>query len=436
VEAPYLVLVAGSFLLLESLATPPRLVALAAWGALQGLCCLLRVEHALFVALALALLAGRWWRASRSGRPVVLALAVVLSSAAAPLVPWHAHAWDAISRFNTSEPEDPAARRIETLPGLAWDPAALARREALPAFARSTASAFVAATVIHRGGNRVRAEDFAVLEEAFGSVPRPLAGFPFVSSYGPINFALANNAQAEGGFSTALLERPPQLQGGAVRYPPGLVAGLPPPQLALLYPPHLQLFNAGYALGRSWIGAHPWDFTRLAWRKLRIFWSGAALGLTGYDAPLGASGTRRAVDLATPDAGPWVTTWRLGVLAACLAGAAAGLRRASLWPWLLFLLSKALTTVLFFGYARLGASVVPVVALLCGLALERFAAPLAPRMGRGPLLAALLAAIVAAEGVRAWQGPRVRVDGLEVRVVDPFASDVHRDQRIDVRYAP
>jgi hypothetical protein len=438
VEAPYLVLVAGSFVLFEDLVPRPRPGRLIAWGGLQGLACLLRVEHALFVVLMLALLAGSWWSASRSLRPLATALGIAFLAIAAPLLPWHVRAWSAIARFNASEPDDAAARRIEALPGLAWDAAALAKREALPAFVRPTASAFVAATVIHRGGQRVRAEDFVVLEEAFGCVPHALAGLPFVSSYGPINFALANNADAEGGFSTALLERPPRLLGGPARYPAALVAGLPPPQLALVYPPHLQLFNEGYALGRDWIAAHPRDFARLAWRKLRIFWSGAALGFTGYDAPLGASGTRRAVDLLTPDDGAWVITWHLGILAACLAGTVAGFGRPGLWPWLLFLLSKALTAVLFFGYARMGATVVPVVALLGALATERLLLPLLPRLEQhGPLLAGLLAAAaLSAEATRAWQRPRLRIDGLEVGAAgDPFAADVHRDQRIEVRYS-
>jgi hypothetical protein len=125
------------------------------------------------------------------------------------------------------------------------------------------------------------------------------------------------------------------------------------------------------------------------------------------------------------------------MVAACLAGAVAGFGRPGLWPWLLFLLSKALTTVLFFGYARMGATVVPVVALLGALALGRFLLPLLPRLKeRGPLLAALLAAaVLSAEAARTWQRPRVRIDGLEVGARDPFPADVHRDQSIEVRYA-
>jgi hypothetical protein len=430
-ETPYLVLVAGSFVLFEDLLPRPRTGRLVAWSVLQGVACLFRVEHVLFVVLVLALLAGSWWRSIRSLRP----LAIAVMAVAAPLLPWHAQAWSAIARFNQVEPEGGAARRLETPPGLTWDPAALARRGELPAFARPTAAAFVAATVAHRGGREVRAEDFATLEEAFGYAPRPLARFPFVSSYGPLNFALANNARAEGGFSPALLEEPPTLQGGPSRYPPALVAGLPPPQLALVYPPHLRLFNEGYSTGAAWVLRNPGSFARLAWRKLQIFWSGAALGFTGYGFPLGASGVRRAVDLAVPDESPWAAAWRLGVLAACAAGAMAGSSRLAVWPWLLFLLSKVVTTVLFFGYARLGATVVPVVALLAALAVERWVLPrLRVAPGRGALVAIVAAVVlVGAEAARCWLGPRVRIDGREVSARDPVAADVYRDQRVEVR---
>ena len=435
-ETPYLVLVAGSLVLVEDLVPRPRLGPLILWAALNGLACLFRAEHVLYAALMLALLGACWWRANGRGRSALGALCVAVLAFGAPLAPWHARAWSAIARFDLDEPEAAAAQRLEALPGLTWDEAALARRNELPAFARPTSAAFVAATVVHRGGRRVRAEDFGLLDDAFGYVPRPIARFPFVSSYGPLNFVLANNAGADGGFSPALLDEPPRLLGGPARYPPGLIAGLPPPQLALVYPPHLRLFNEGYSLGGDWIARNPASCLRLAWRKLKLFWSGAALGFTGYDLPLGASGTRRAVDLAAPDESAIAVVWRLGVLAACLAGAVAGWRRLALWPWLLFLLSKLLTTVLFFGYARQGAVVVPVVALLVALAAERWALPRLPRARERGARVAVVAAVallaIAIEGARCWQSPRLRIDGREVGAHDPFPADVHRDQKIEV----
>jgi hypothetical protein len=90
---------------------------------------------------------------------------------------------------------------------------------------------------------------------------------------------------------------------------------------------------------------------------------------------------------------------------------------------------------MFFGYARMGASVVPVVALLAALAAERWIVPRLPRLAqRGTLLAALAgAALLGLEGARCWQQPRIFIDSQEVGPRDPFPPDVHRDQRIEVR---
>jgi hypothetical protein len=386
VETPYLLVVAGALLLTQALDERPRPGLAVLWGAAQALGCLLRVEHLLFVVLVCLWLA---WRGR--GRALVFAAAPFLLV----LVPWHVHAWNAVARLNG--------------PGTG-----------MPAFAREAASMFVTATARHRGG----AADLHVLDEAFGYEPRPLAAHPFVALYGPLNFALANNDSASGGFSTALLEAPPPLAGGAERFPPELVHDLPPPQLALAYPPHLRLVNDGYAVGWAWIRAHPGGFVGLAWKKLRIFWSGAALGLTGYGVPAGLSGLRRAVDLVTPEPGPVVIAWQLALAAVCLWGATIAIHREAAAPWLLFLLSKLVVTIAFFGYARLGATCIPVVAALVGLALERYARP--------RVLVAIAVALVATEAARFGSRPAVWIDGRRVVRGDPFPVGLHRDQTVEV----
>jgi hypothetical protein len=296
---------------------------------------------------------------------------------------------------------------------------------------------FVAATVVHRGQRRVRADDFAILDEAFGYEPRPVARFPFVAAYGPLNFALANGPGAGGGFQRTRLLEPPPLAGGAQRYPPQLVAGLPPQDLTFIYPPHLRLFNEGYRIGLRWIASDPRGFAALAARKLAIFWSGAALGFTGYDVPLGLSGLRRAVDLVVPEARPLVVAWRVLMLMAAAAGLVAGWRRPALQPWLLLLGCQVLVTVLFFGYARQGAMAVPVVLVLVALAFERWA----PRRvvagaARKPYVvaAAVLALAVVLEYGRWSAHPQVLIDGEVVTsAADPVPLDVHRDHRIELR---
>jgi hypothetical protein len=435
-ETPYLVLAAGSLCLFEDLRGRPRLTVVAVWSALNGLACLFRVEHALFYALFLAFVAALWRRA---GGGMVKGLAVSVLCFALPLVPWHAAAWGSIRRFNTEPAADDASQNVvrrvaESLAWMPWDDAARAERERLPAFARDAASAFVAATVLHRGGGQVRGEDLSILEEAFGYRPRPLGGMPFVSLYGPLNFALANHPRATGGFSRAALEDPPPLAAQAGRYPPMLVQGLPPPDLSFVYPPHVRLVNEGYAIGWQWLRARGTaGAIAHAWRKLRIFWSGAALGFTGYDLPLGLPRLRRAVDLAVPD--PWWGTavWSAMLLIASALGLAAGRRRPALYPWLLFLVTKLAVTVGFFGYARQGAAVFPGAALLAALAVSRWV-PAVERSAPGKILrvaALVLLAAVGAEGVRALVPPSLRVDGRPLEAGD--AADVHRDQRIDAR---
>lgn len=433
-ETPYLVLVAASFWFVRDLLDSRRAVSvpLAVWSALNAVACLVRVDHLLFYLLALACFAIVWLRRGGGGGVAARVLLSLLFFVL-PLVPWHLTAWSAIRRFNEvprqlSPTEEQAITSVErSLQHVPWTAGARQRRDALPAFVRRTASVFVLATAYYRGGREVRAEDFAVLEEAFGYVPEPLQRFPFISLYGPLNFALANHPGATGGFDRAPLDAPPPLAGGAQAYPYFLVQGLPPAQLTFFYPPHLRLFNEGYSVGWQWIAGHPGDFARLAARKLAIFWSGAAHGLTGYGLPAGLSGPRRAVDMLVPDPGPLALAWRVLLLLAALAGVAAAWRAPELWPWLLFLAAKIAVTVLFFGYARQGAIVIPVLALLVAIAARRW-------LDRVPIraFAAIVLVMIAADAVRVATRPALSIDHRPATTSDPDPSDVHRDQRVDV----
>jgi hypothetical protein len=449
-EAPYLLLVALSLLLLEAAGRSRG--ALVTWSALQAAACLVRVEHALFFLL---LLASRALAARTAATRAAAAAPGVAGTASVPgwplsriaaslgvfalaLAPWHVSAWAAIARVNREGPggtaEQAAAAVERAFPGIRWEDPARAETERMPAFARPTAAAFVAATVAHRGGRVVRAEDLRVLEDAFGYVPRPLSPRPFVSLYGPLNFALANNPAATGGFSRAPLDAPPPLRPRRADYPPALVAGLPPPDLTLLYPPHLALVNEGYARGLAWIAAEPGAFARLAARKLALSGAGATLGFGGRNLPLGLSGPRRAVDLVTPAASPLAIAWSTLVAAAAALGLAAGWRRRALLPWLLFLVTKLVATLAFFGYARQGAQLIPVVAVLVALGLVRWAPP-ALKAARRPLivLGTLAALVLGVELQRFASPPELALDGVTLTSVDPFAADLHRDQTLTLR---
>ena len=431
-ETPYLVLAVAALGLTDSLLERPRMGRLALWSACNGLACLFRVEHVLFWILALGFFAVGWMR--RRGSRTLLWVGASLFFFALPLAPWHLSAWDAIRRFN-EEPrrltptEERAVSGVEEqLAGLPWTSQARSERDRLPAFLRRTASAFVLATVAHRGGREVRGEDFAILEQAFGYQPERLHRFPFVSSYGPLNFALANNERATGGFDRSPLAEPPPLSGGPSSYPTSLVQGLPPADLTFVYPAHLRLFNEGYSVGCRWIAQHPADFARLALRKLSIFWSGAASGLTGWNLPMGLSGPRRPVDMVTPDDGAPATIWRIAILFACIAGVVAGRRNRALVPWLLLFATRLLVTVAFFGYARQGATAIPIVGLLLGLAVERWT-PERPLR----LVVPVLVLAVTLEAARFALKPELRLDGIVVGHGEPFPPDEHGAHRLEVR---
>jgi len=435
-EAPYLLLVVASFLLIEPLRERSSWPAAIAWGALNALACLIRVEHVLAFALVTGWLAWRGWRGGQR-RPALAAVGLAGACFAGLLIPWQVHVFRAIREFNTA-PRAEAPGHAAALAGieartafLSWDRSAIQARDRLPAFARRTASAFVAATVAHRGGRGVRAEDLRILDDAFGATPRPLAPLVFVSAYGPLNFALANHPASRGGFSRAALDQPPPLAGGRNRYPPELVAGSPP-DLTLAYPPHARLVSDGYRLGASWIVENPRRFAALLTRKLAIFASGVTQGLTGYGLPLGLSGLRRAVDMVAPSGGWAAAVWSVLILGASAFGVIRGRLTPDLLPWLLYALSKVVATALFFGYARQGALVLPVVLLLLALAF-------APWLPRGPartaslLLLTVLVLGAGVETVRFVSRPSLLVDGRVVKTIDATPPDLFLDQLVEYR---
>jgi hypothetical protein len=133
------------------------------------------------------------------------------------------------------------------------------------------------------------------------------------------------------------------------------------------------------------------------------------------------------VDLVSPDPDPLAAAWQIAVLGGCVAGLVSAVRQAAIVPWLVFLATKVVVTVLFFGYARTGATVIPIVALLLGLAGGRWLPSRAPR-----LVAATLLAGVALEAARFVAKPAVSIDGRAVVAADPFPPNDPVEHRIDV----
>ena len=442
-EAPYLLLVAILFASWRGVCSSPSIPRLLSWGFVNALACLFRAEHLLFFLLGTAGLLALSWRHDRIGttwKVIGRRFAWVAAAAFVCLLPWHLEAWAACRDFNRLEPQVPPATAqaqaaIESqLAFLSWEDGARELGDRLPAFSRRTMKTFVAATVAMRGGTRVTANDFAILDQAFGWRPEPISEHPLLALYGGLNFYLANPGDGEGGFSRAALEAPPPLEGGIGRYPAMLVGGLPPNDLALSYPPHLAAVNHGYALGLAWLRDHLGAVPGLLFAKARIFWSGAAPGLGGFNAPLGLSGERRRVDLTVAQ-GPLASAWRLLILAFFLLGLWSCRRRVEALPFALLFLNQAVASLAFFGYARLGALALPAVAafVACGVAAlpwpARFTA--APRILRGALVVGAL--LLLSEAIRTAHGEVPYLDGRSTAQGDPYNPDLHENRQLEMR---
>jgi len=451
-EIPYLLLVISSLVFWQSVRHRPGILSLLPWAALNGLACLIRAEHVLFFALVSLYLVLAWTdlpAQKASLKQVVGWSLMTLAFFIIPLVPWHTYAWTQIDQFNrqpmqTNRATEQVFVQLEQLLSqFPWSDSAKRAREELPVFVQRPMGNFVAATVAYRGGSEVSAEDFQLIEDAFGSRPEPLHAYPFITVYGALNFYLANNQMATGGFTRTALEIPPPLKGGASAYPGFLIAGLPPPELALSYPPHLEAVNHGYRLGWKWILDNPSAYLLLVVSKVQIFWSGVAMGFTGYNLPLGISGSRGAVDLVVPDPGRGVFLWRFVGAIILVAGIWLGRRNEALVPWLMLLVTKTITSLAFFGYAREGAVVLPVFALLAGLVLIHGLDQFSKIRGRdfaspNPMrwlqLSCFLAFILVATEAYRWNSiPVIFMDGQEVGIVEPFPQANYQTRKIEVR---
>ena len=117
------------------------------------------------------------------------------------------------------------------------------------------------------------------------------------------------------------------------------------------------------------------------------------------------------------------------------AGLIAGWRNAALYPWLVLLLTKAVAAALFFGYARLGATTIPVVALLVALAAVRWW----PEDTRGRIertARVALVALVLVEGARWLQRPPLTLGGHPAGPQDPVSRFDQSDQRLEIGQVP
>lgn len=182
----------------------------------------------------------------------------------------------------------------------------------------------------------------------------PLSRFAPVSAYGPLNFALANHDEANGGFSPRRL-RMAAATGG----------------IDLTDSDQRALFIHGYSAGANWIVTHPTAALRLAGAKLDRWLDGMRLGWGVASFPSGLRGERAPVDLFVPE-----RTWlKWPLLLALLAGVLLSLRRAGREYLIcsLVLAHGLAITLLFYGYARSWTMLLGVLVPLWLLPCVRFA---------------------------------------------------------------
>lgn len=183
----------------------------------------------------------------------------------------------------------------------------------------------------------------AVNEQLAVRTAEPLPVFVPLTLYGPINLALANNDQADGTFSRAVLTSKSETS-----------------VLDLTDPQHLRFILHGDAMAAEWAWNNPGAALRLLARKWGLFFSAWKLGWTQWDWPGGLNGLRRPVDVFVPDSG-WAV-WLgapLAVLGLVWCLSTPGPTRR--WAFLVLLVTAVglVATGLFFGYVRQGLLVLP-----------------------------------------------------------------------------
>ena len=200
----------------------------------------------------------------------------------------------------------------------------------------------------------------------------PLPVFVLVSNYGALNFALANAPGADGTFKPDLITQ-----------------GTGADKLDFGDPRQLDLYMHGYRVGLRTLIGDPGSALALIARKIALGLDAGSLGFGLSNWPGGLTGTRRAVDLFTPD--------RKVMLPVSLALLAAGLwvsrglwRRGAAIEWMF--LHKLVVCAAFFGYVRLFVHLTPFVSLVQASALVAGVSLLRARRGRQAIAWAALAA--------------------------------------------
>ena len=178
-----------------------------------------------------------------------------------------------------------------------------------------------------------------------------ISPFVLVTNYGALNFAMANNAQATGGFSRDLLNK---TTGEAV--------------LNFNNPQHRYYFIHGYEEGLKWIINNPFDYIKLCIKKLNISFDALALGFTTWNIPSGLNGIRHAVDVFAPENNWFRYIFLLAIIAGMILLLKYNIKKSLILYFIL--IHKLIVILLFFGYVRQLLSIYPVILIFLCYALE------------------------------------------------------------------
>lgn len=260
-------------------------------------------------------------------------------------------------------------------------------------------------------------------------VAGPLPRFAPVTSYGPFNFAMANHERADGGPNRdhPLLDQCDQATEAT------LAAGGLDLACAAVY----DLYVNGYRIGLRWLLGNPAAAFTLMTDKVGMAMGFLAHGYLLDDLGAGVDGVRRRVDLVDP-----ASRWLLPVHLLLLVGGVAVMRRR---PIALGVLASPLgalvaSTLLFYGYVRLGVAYLPAVWVLQGAALAAVMHKLtgarwADRRVVGGVMA-LLALLTIVEGMRARTPRAVSLDGARTEAGLLIQDETFNVVRVPSRPAP
>jgi hypothetical protein len=226
---------------------------------------------------------------------------------------------------------------------------------------------------------------------------------------------LANNARADGTFR-----------------PEALVESMGGGRFDLEDPAQIDLYLHGYRRGWSFLVGEPRAAASLLVSKLVLASDAHALGFGLSNWPGGLAGTRRPVDVFTPDFNLWKPVcWIL--LAAGIWVSRPILRRgAILWLVMVF---GVVVTLAAFGYARLFLQSAPFLFLFQAAAVVAFASRLrTPAARRAVALAgaALAAALTVELAVAAAYPRNFRATGS----VDPRTGKLLQDAAVNLEPVP